>query len=120
MNIARMFLFFVVCIGARAYLTFLTKGASSNTLRSVYAPLFTAIAIGLGLVYTFRLRETAGETFGDDSVWWDSLRPVHSGLYAIAAMYAVRGDTKHAYMPLAIDVLLGFMATFHHRILLKK
>lgn len=119
MNLARLFLFFVVCIGTRAYLAFLTKKASPDTLRSVYAPFLAIIALGLGLVYTFRLRETAGETFGDESVWWDSLRPVHSGLYAIAAMYAARGDTKHAYMPLVIDLLIGFMATFHHRILLK-
>lgn len=120
MNIVRLLLFFVVCIGTRAYLAFRTKGASPDTLRSVYAPLLMLIAIGLGLVYTLRLRETAAETFGDKAVWWDALRPVHSGLYAIAAMYAARGDTRNAYIPLVIDVLIGFMAAFHRRILLKK
>ena len=119
MSFTRFVLFYVVCLGTRASLAALTKQASAEALKQRFAPLFALLAIAFGTIYAFGLRKRGFETFDNKDVWWNDLRPVHAGLYAIAAVYAIRGDARYAYVPLAIDVALAFVATTHHRFIKK-
>lgn len=113
--VLRFVLFYVLCVGVRASLALLTKRASSEALQTWFAPLFAAIAVGFAIIYAFGLRDNGSETFDNHGIWWNNLRPIHAGLFAIASMYAIRGETRYAYVPLTVDVLIGLLATTYQR-----
>lgn len=113
MNMTRLILFYIGCIGLRAWLTWFTWKHATEYPMFLWV-LFAAISVGFATLYLFDLRQkNATETFGESEVWWNHLRPVHSVLYALAAMYVFKGN-KHAYVPLLLDVIIGFVATTHH------
>ena len=114
-DLTRFLMFYVLCMGTRAAIALLAKRASSESLKRWFAPLFAVFAIAFGTIYAFNLRKSGVETFDGKDIWWNDLRPIHAGLYAIAAIYASRGDTRYAYVPLTVDVVLGFLATTYHR-----
>ena len=71
-----------------------------------YAAL--AIAVGFAYIYLTGSRKTGGEVFGDQ-IWWNDLRPVHSALYFIFALYAINRQPI-AWIYLAMDVVIGLVA----------
>lgn len=116
MNVLRTLLFFVVCIGVR----FLIAFGIRNTTNPKYATIgLSLVALGFASVYTFELRKSGFETFGEPNIWWDQLRPVHAGLYGIAAMYTARGQQEMAFRALVFDTLMGTFATGYRRFHLK-
>lgn len=85
-------------------------------LNEKYLPIMGYIALILGLgfyiIYFFKLRETGPEVFGD-VIWWNHLRLLHGTLYLIFSYMAITKN-KNAYIPLLIDVTVGFLAFIDH------
>ena len=103
----RFALFLIGCIGTRTLLAYLAK-----TINIKYLPYmgFVAliIAFGFAFIYLTGSRKTGGEVFGEQ-IWWNDLRPVHSALYFLFAIYAIQ-KRPFAWIYLAIDVILGLAA----------
>ena len=117
-NISKLYiryaLFLIGCMGTRAYLTYLAKTASSQTLK--YMGYIAIIpAIGFMYIYMTDSRTTGAETFGD-KIWWNNLRPIHAFLYAGFAYLAITGS-PNAWLLLAVDVVLGLCAFLYHHFL---
>ena len=97
----------VVCLVVRTGLALLAKWAPRHWL-----PWMGAIALlpsaGFFLIYAMGWRRTGAEV-GGGRIWWNDLRPVHGALYLAFAVLALRRSGL-AYVPLAIDVLLGLSA----------
>lgn len=118
MNVLRTLLFFVICVGVRLWIAFGVKTVPS-TLHKHVAFGLGMIALGFATIYTFDLRKSGSETFGEPNIWWDNLRPVHAAMYGIAAMYTMRGHTELAFQVLVLDTIIGALATAHRRLYLK-
>lgn len=101
--------FLVGCIGTRTLLAYIAGVAPAPWLKAMAVALL-AVAIGFTAIYLGGLRKTGLET-GGEPIWWDSLRPVHATLYALAASRAWAGDNDLAQLFLTIDVILG-LASF--------
>ena len=111
MEIRRLLLFVLGCIGSRAALTYLAYIASTSILR--YMGIAAAlVAIGFTTIYLFGLRPTGPEVFGE-RIWWNDLRPVHATLYALFAYAALTGE-RRAWAFLATDTAIGLGAFLHH------
>ena len=57
-------------------------------------------------------RNTGIEVLGD-KIWWKSLRPVHTILWALFAWFAINAN-DFAWIVLLIDTLLGCAAFLYH------
>lgn len=68
-----------------------------------------ALVVGVSffVLWAFGLRQTGFEV-NNERVWWDSVRPMHGALYLAFAVLAFQRHPL-AYVPLAIDVVLGLM-----------
>lgn len=112
MNIQRVLLFLIGCIGIRSLFVYLAYTASPTILPYYgYAALLPAI--GFAIIYIFGLRKTGVEV-GGEHIWWNSLRPVHGILYGAFAATAI-AKKPWAWMFLFADVTLGLGAwTMHH------
>ena len=110
----RAALFLIGCIGTRAAFAYLAAIASPTVLPFLGA-LALIPAIGFVLIYTYDLRKTGAEVFGE-RIWWNDLRPVHAAIYGAFAVAAV-GGRRWAWMFLAADVLLGLTAFVNHHFL---
>ena len=109
----RLLLFLVGCIGTRTAIALLAKNISQDYL-PIMGIFGLAISIGLMYFYLSGTRTTGPETFGD-KIWWNKLRPIHAGLYLLFALLAFQ-KSKYAWLPLAIDALLGLSAfLYFHR-----
>lgn len=115
MNLQRVLLFLIGCIGVRTALAVGAKYASPEFLQAMGA--FALLpAIGFFVIYWFKLRETGPEVFGE-KIWWNDLRPIHGMLYLLFAIFAIRKET-FAWMFLAADVSFGLIAYLMHQHLL--
>jgi len=109
----RFALFLLGCIGTRSLLVYMAK-----TINVKYLPYMGSIALlisaGFFLIYTFKLRKTGGEVFGD-KIWWNDLRPVHGLLYLLFAISAIQ-KKSYSWIFLLIDVCIGLISflTFHY------
>lgn len=111
MNVGRMLLFVVGCLGTRLALAYMAKSVSLDHLRWMgYVALLPAI--GFFLIYWNGWRKTGAEVFGEQ-IWWNSLRPVHGALWLTFAATAIQ-KWPHAWMILLADVLLGAGAFANH------
>ena len=108
----RTVLFLFGCIALRFYLVWLAKTSKSDTLQ-VLGWLALLPAIGFSVIYTFNLRKTGPEVFGE-RIWWNSLRPIHALLYFCFAISAIK-KKSWSYIFLLLDVLLGLTAFFCKR-----
>jgi len=118
MNAKRAAIFLVGCIGARLLLVILAYHLARSKSHWLKAMALAAILISAAFFYIWSngLRKTGPETFGDP-IWWNDLRPVHSALYAIFAILALREDTqRHAWIILLADVSIGLYSWIHHHI----
>ena len=82
-----------------------------------YLPYLGMLAIiptiGFLTIYLGGYRKKGGETFGG-KIWWNNLRPVHAVLYSVFVYLALKKN-NNAYIPLLIDVIIGFMSfIFYH------
>ena len=68
-------------------------------------------AVGFMLIYFGVFRRKSG-AFGQ-KVWWNNLRLVHAILYICFSLLAIN-KSKYSYIPLLIDVLIGFFAFMCH------
>lgn len=103
-------LFLVACIPVRILMASLPTLVSETWLR-YYGLLLLAIGLGFHGLYWSNSRLRAPE--GGGNTWWHEWRPVHGTLYLIAGGLAVHGDVR-AWIPLAIDVVLGIIAHIRH------
>jgi len=71
------------------------------------------IATGFTIIYFGKLRNKNGG-FGN-KVWWNNLRPIHAMLYYVFAYMAIK-NIPNAYLPLFIDVVVGFMSFILYRL----
>jgi hypothetical protein len=72
---------------------------------SIPAALFGLSFILLNL---FHLRQT-GREVNYERIWWDPIRPVH-GMFYLTFAYLAWTLHPQAYVPLAIDIVFGFLA----------
>jgi len=98
-----MDLFLLGCIPARMLLAWYAKNYPSENLGYF---LFT-IAVGFLYLYFNNLRLNAFEATGGKT-WWAPYRLIHGLLYLAAAIYMFR-EKQHGWIPLASDVILGFI-----------
>jgi len=103
----RFLLFLIGCIGVRTLFVYVAKTLQPKTLQLLgYLALLPSI--GFLYIYLTDSRKTGGEVFGS-KIWWNSLRPLHSLLYALFAYFAIIKNKK-AWRFLAADVLIGLVA----------
>ena len=107
----RIYMFLIGCMGARSLLVYLAYKQSTRFYVSVFTIL---VAIGFMYIYLTGSRQTGGEVFGD-KIWWNDLRPIHSGLYALFAFNAIMGN-PNAWIYFLIDVVFGLISFlwFHY------
>jgi hypothetical protein len=100
------------CIPVRILLVLIALYIDKEYL-PYYGLLLLIPAIGFLSLYFGNLRLNAPE--GGGKTWWFKLRIIHGLLYLSAALLALSADTR-TYIPLTIDVILGFMAFlyFHY------
>lgn len=112
--------FLVLCIGSRAAFAFAASRPSlitHHTTRLVLCLFAGVWALGWLNLYVHKGRMHAIEA-GPGGTWWNSLRPVHAGLYiAFIAMAAGDVHRMQAWAPLALDVLLALYHWISHRLL---
>ena len=104
MNITqnRLLLFTLLCIPSRVFFLYLARTLTGTSL-DLFAMLAILISFGFMYIYVTGSIQAGAET----TIWWNSLRPVHSLLYLSFALLSLNKN-KNAHMPLAIDVVLGF------------
>jgi hypothetical protein len=112
-NIQKRFVFFSICILVRTILAFIAYYVNINYTYYLSFPTFI-IGIGFITIYLGNLRTTGREVLGN-KIWWNQLRPIHAINYLVFAYLAYRKNKK-AYVPLAIDVIIGIVAflIFHY------
>jgi hypothetical protein len=107
----RYLLFLFGCIPVRLSLVYLAMTLSKKYLK-IMGYLALLPAIGFLYIYITNGRKTGGEVFGG-KIWWNNLRPVHSLLYFIFSYMAIN-EKANSYIPLLIDVTIGFFAFLNH------
>ena len=112
-SIQKRFLMFLIgCIGVRSLFAYVAKHSSKQSL--FYLGMLALIpAIGFIIIYFSGIRTSGPEVFGE-KIWWNELRIVHALLYILFAIYAFQ-NKSFAWIPLAIDVIVGLIAfLFYH------
>lgn len=117
----RFFLFLLGCIPSRLLLSYLAFVSTiHDSIRIVLSVLLISISIGFMYIYIGGLRKTGLETMGQ-SIWWNSLRPLHSVLYGasgITLLCRLFGNTYNIVSSalLIIDTIIGLIAfiMFHY------
>lgn len=100
----KMFIF--GCIGTRLTLAMIAwKIPKFLPLLAIFA---AGVSIGMALIFLTNSRKTGVEVEGH-KIWWNSLRPVHSALWAIFAVKAWQSDPS-AWKFLFADTILGLLA----------
>lgn len=106
----KTYAYLIGCIGTRVLLAYAAKNASPDTLRKMgYVALLPAI--GFMYLYVNELRKTGFEAQG--KIWWTNLRPLHSILYLLFAVYAIKQET-FSWLPLALDAAIGIIVWYMH------
>lgn len=105
----RYLLFLLGCIPARILLTYLARN-------KVLLIEYITLVIGFGFLYIYFTgsRKTGREVFGD-LIWWNKLRIIHGLLYLLFSILTITKTTDSAWVILALDTLIGFVAfmNFH-------
>ena len=111
----RFLAFLLLCIPVRIAYVFAAKNINVNYLPYL-GYLGMLPALGFFHIFVFGKRKSGGETFGQ-TIWWNNLRPIHSVLYFIFGYLAINKN-KNAYIPLLIDVMLGFFSfiVYHYSV----
>lgn len=106
MEINKSILYFLIgCIPIRILMAILPNVIDKNLL-FYYSFILFGISFGFLYLYFLNLRLNAFEAGG--KTWWSEYRLIHGMLYLIAAIYAFQMKSI-AWIPLIIDVILGFL-----------
>lgn len=111
MEIKRLLLFLIGCIGLRSVLVYLAKTLQPDLL-VLMGWLALIPAIGFMLIYLYDLRETGPEVYGE-KIWWNDLRPVHAALYTLFAVSAINKQS-YSWTFLLADVTVGLVSFLVH------
>ena len=99
--------FLLLCIPVRLLFVYIAKSINKKYLPYLgYLALFPTI--GFAYLYIFNTRKVGAF---NQKIWWSNLRPMHSILYFIFAYLAITKNDR-AYIPLLIDVTIGFISFF--------
>lgn len=102
----RQLMFLGFCIPSRLLLAITAKYVSTFYLKIM--GFFALIpVIGWIYIYLTGARKTGVETLGQP-IWWNTVRPIHAGLYLIFSLYAISGN-NNAYIALMLDVCMGLI-----------
>ena len=114
-TIQKRFSLFAICILLRLLLVIIAKYINQQYLK--YFGIIGAI-IGLSFIYLYfsKSRLTGAEVFGE-KIWWHKFRIIHGILYLIFAYLSFNIPNK-AWIPLLIDVTLGFLLFIHYHYIL--
>ena len=109
-------LFYMGCIPLR--LLFVCLAYCHKSLPKPFFTLFTVmtavIGIGFWMIYLNGWRKTGPETFGKP-ICWNDLRPFHGTMYLLFSLCSLsEAGRKYAWMFLALDVFVGFVASIQH------
>lgn len=113
-GIKRILVFIIACIGMRIIFML-----TSKYIDPTYLPYLGIIAlmISLSMMYIYLFgsekAEKQLEWLGEDKTWWNQLRPVHSALYLLFAVYAFKKQS-FAWIIILIDTIVGFSGWFMH------
>ena len=112
-SIQIIFLYFLLlCIPTRIAFVLL-----AYFIREKYLPYLGYVAIlpavAFLIIFIGGFRKTGAEVQGD-SIWWNSLRPVHAALY-IGFAYLAITKNKRSWIILMLDVIIGVISflTYH-------
>lgn len=119
-------LFFLGCMPARFALAGLAYYAASSAAASsardwlrVMGWLALIPACGFLVLFLAGARRSGPETFGAP-IWWNTLRPVHAGLYFLFSYLALggagAGARRYAWTALALDAAVGLVAGARRRL----
>ena len=110
-TIQKRFSLFAICILFRLFLVLIAKYIKQEYLK--YFSIIGAI-IGLSFIYLYftKSRLTGAEVFGG-KIWWHKFRIIHGLLYLTFAYLCLNIPNK-AWIPLLIDVILGFIFFIHY------
>jgi hypothetical protein len=115
MNINRILLFLIGCIGSRLLLVYIAK---NNVEYLPLMGLFALMAsIGFMYIYLTDSRQTGPEVFGE-KIWWNKLRPIHAMILAIFAYHAFKKE-PYSWKFLLIDVLFGLTSFIIYHLFLE-
>ena len=110
MNSVKLFL--LGCLPIRILLAYITKISQGDRLKFIGYFLLPIALHSLWLYFT-NTRLNAFEAGG--ITWWAPFRLLHGGLLLIASIYAMQVKDV-AWVPLTIDVILGSILFYNHRI----
>lgn len=105
--------FLLGCIPIRIFLALIPL-MLDKTLLLYFGLILLSMSIGFLVLYFGNYRLEAPEASG--KTWWANLRIIHGLLFLAAAIYCFKGESL-AWIPLAIDVTLGFFAFIYHHYL---
>ena len=109
----RILLFLLVCIPIRSLAVFIAYKYKNKLITKILAFVYLIIGINMMFMFVFNLRQNATEGGGD--TWWNNIRPLHSGLYIMFAIFVfVKKD--YSYMFLLGDVILGLSAFLYNKL----
>lgn len=107
----RWLMFLGFCIPSRYLIAYVLSKLSEAHLRIAGLVLLLPV-LGFSYIYVTKSRMTGGETLGAP-IWWDFIRPLHAGLYLVAALMALSGNSR-AYIPILADTTLGLLAFLNY------
>ena len=103
----RIVLFLFGCIPVRMLFVYLAKTLAKRNVNFL-ATVLSIPMIGFLYLYITNSRQHGPETFGS-LIWWHRLRIVHFSMYLIFILLVIQHN-EYAYVPLLVDVIIGFVA----------
>jgi hypothetical protein len=103
-------LFIFGCIPVRILLAYFTKQLSPDKLKILG---FVLLVVGSGFLYLYFTKGRMNAPEAGGVTWWNQFRIVHGSLYLTAAILAIKGNSN-AWVPLAIDVIVGIIVSVAH------
>ena len=106
-----VYYFLLFCITARIIICLIPKYITKEML--FYYGCFL-LFISSSFLYLFFTKSRLNAFESGGSTWWASYRLIHGMLYLCAAIYCFKKE-KIAWIPLAIDVILGLILFINKR-----
>lgn len=102
-------LFLIGCLPVRIGMVLLLRYIPKK-----YLPIFAwiALVIAIGFMVSYNRRMKGVET-NNKPIWWNQIRPIHASLYFLTFVYALQRKS-YCWIPLAIDVAIGFLVFVIH------
>ena len=111
MKLSSSTLFLLICIPVRLLLSYISYKASRDILFKM-GLVGLVISFSFFMLFAFGLRKNGPEA-ENGIVWWNGYRPVHSIMYLIFGVMAIK-NIHGAWMPLLLDALVGIVAHVIH------